>query len=163
MESRLLNYTLHQKDKDLSIDFRGAVDERAGSVLTELLARLNAKDVVLNMQLVEYFNSLGIRAWAGFIKQLATGRTLAYTHCPPDFINQINMMPLLAHSVSILSFAAEFVCPDCNHSQRESFDATLSKAELLAAFEKVSCGDCGSGMFPDEDPETILYFKNPKI
>ncbi|RYZ55734.1 MAG: hypothetical protein EOP07_13650 [Proteobacteria bacterium] len=159
----MLNYTLHPKDPGLSIDFRGAVDERAASVLTELLARLNAQDVVLNMQLVEYFNSLGIRAWAGFIKQLAPGRTLAYTHCPPDFINQINMMPLLAQSVSILSFAAEFICPDCNHSQRESFDATQSKAGILAAFEKVSCSHCAAGMFPDEDPETILYFKNPKI
>jgi anti-anti-sigma regulatory factor len=159
----LLNYTLHQRDKGLSINFRGAVDEKAASVLSELLGRLSVKDIVLDMKRVESFNLLGIGAWAGFIKQLSAGRRLAYTHCPPDFVNQIKILPLLAHGVSILSFTAEFICLDCHQSQRESFDATQSKTDLMAAFEKVSCIDCGNNMFPDEDPETILYFKNPKI
>lgn len=156
----MLTYKLIQKNQELLVAFHGAVDERSPDVLNELLARLNATEVVLDMEAVEYFNSLGIRAWAHFVKSLVAGRTVSYERCPPDFINQINMMPLLAQSIKILSFSSEFICPDCNHSQRNNFDAHLTKAQLLTAFEKATCSQCGSGLLPDEDPETILYFKS---
>lgn len=158
----VLTYRLHQKASELSIDLRGAVDEHAAKVLSELLARLNAVQVLLNMEAVEYFNSLGIRAWANFVKALVVKRQVSYEKCPPDFMNHINMMPLLADSIAILSFTSEFVCPDCNHSQRELFDARKSKQELLSDFERASCRQCGAGLLPDEDPETILYFKNQR-
>lgn len=159
----MLTYKLIQKNQELLVAFSGAVSEKAPLVLNELLTRLNATKVLLDMEGVEYFNSLGIRAWAHFVKSLVEGRTVSYANCPPDFINQVNMMPLLTDSIEILSFSSEFVCPDCHHSQRDSFDATKSKAQLLIEFEKATCSHCGSGLLPDEDPETILYFKNTKI
>ena len=156
----VLTYTLREENQEFTIDFIGAVDEKSSQVLTQLLARLTAKVIVLNMEGVEYFNSLGIKAWAHFVKPLVAGRTVSYENCPPDFINQINMMPILAKSIPILSFASEFICPDCNHSQRELFDATKAKKALFAEFEQKICSECQGLLLPDEDPETILSFKN---
>ena len=156
----VLTYRLIQNDPELLVAFRGAVDEQSSAVLNELLARLNATQVVLDMEAVEYFNSLGIRAWAHFVKSLVVGRVVSYEKCPPDFINQINMMPLLAESIAILSFSSEFICPNCNHSQCENFDALRTKVQLLNDFERATCSQCGAGLLPDEDPETILYFKS---
>ncbi|MBC7661607.1 MAG: hypothetical protein H7249_18065 [Chitinophagaceae bacterium] len=156
----MLTYTLREHNHVLTIDFRGGVDEKAPATLTPLLARLSAKVITLNMEAVEYFNSLGIKAWAHFVKPLVQGRKVTYENCPPDFINQVNMMPLLADSIPILSFSSEFVCPNCNHGQREQFDATEDKKVLLAQFEQKICSECQSQLLPDEDPETILSFKN---
>ncbi len=157
----MLTYILQQKNQDLLVNLKGPVDERSSSVLTELLARVPAGRVILDMKGVEYFNSLGIRAWANFITSLVRGRTVFYENCPADFINQINMMPLLTQDASILSFTSEFICPKCNHTQSENFDAGKSKKQLLAEFDQKVCSHCRSQLLPDEDPETFLYFKNP--
>ena len=155
----MLTYTLQQKSEHLAIILTGPVDERSPQILNELLGRLNAKTLVLDMQGVEYFNSLGIRAWANFVKPLTEGRSVSYERCPPDFINQINMMPLLADSIRIQSFSSAFICPNCNHTQTELFDATQEKSDLIAAFESKVCDQCGTELLPDEDPDTFLHFK----
>ncbi len=159
----MLTYTLQEKNQQVAIKLLGPVDEHASKVLLELLTQLSPKDVVLNMEAVAYFNSIGIRAWINFVKPLVDGRKAAYEKCPPDFINQINLMPLLAHSIQILSFMSEFVCQNCNHTQTQLFDAQKEKEVLLEEFEMLICEECGGDLSPDEDPQAILYFKKMLI
>ena len=160
VEICVLTYTLQDKNQELAVNLLGAVDEHASGVLHELLDKLTPKDVVLNMEAVRYFNSIGIRAWINFVKPLVDGRRASYKNCPPDFINQINMMPLLARSVQILSFLSEFLCPECGHTQLQLFDAQKERDVLLQEFQGMVCEECGGDLAPEEDPQAILYFKS---
>lgn len=156
----MLTYKMHQKDQTTKVSLTGPMDENSAKVLSELFGRLPNSPICLDMGGIEYFNSLGIRAWVNFVKPLSDGRTLSYEHCTPDFINQVNMIPALMKGSIILSFSSEFACPQCGHQQTIEFNGQNEKANLLKAFLSQACKKCGDTLLPEEDPETVLAFKD---
>lgn len=156
----MLTYTMLQKNQTTVVNFAGPADENAAKVLSELLARLPQTPICLNMGGIEYFNSLGVRAWLNFVKLMGDGRPFSYSQCTPDFINQINMIPALTKGAEILSFSSEFACPRCGHQQTIEFNGKNDKSTLLGEFSQQTCDKCGDTLLPEEDPETVLAFKD---
>jgi hypothetical protein len=107
------------------VTLRGSIDEH---VDFERLAKAIAAPVVaLDFDKVESINSVGIRSWINFIKQLSSSK-ITYERCPAFFLDSISMVPGLAKGVTIASFYLPFSCRSCDSDQPKLVTREQAKA-----------------------------------
>ena len=153
----MLRISSETKDGTTLLRLVGPIDDQAAKILAETLPHVG-RTVTLNLAGIEYFNSLGIRAWVNFLKVLVEGRQVYYEECPMDVIQQINMMPAMSRGVEVLSFQGDFACPDCGHEQRLLFSCKEGRSVLYDRLEQQPCERCGGQLQLEDDPKNFLLF-----
>ncbi len=153
----MLRVSSETKDGVTLLRLFGPVDDRAAKILNEALTQVG-RTVVLNLSGIDYFNSLGIRAWVNFLKVLVEGRRVVYEECPMDVVQQINMMPAMSRGVEIASFRGDFACEDCGHEQKLLLACQEGREKILERCEQQACERCGGHLELEEDPKTLLLF-----
>lgn len=153
----MLKVTYETKDQRSHLQLAGPMDENAAKVLSECLPAMG-KEVSIDFGKVEYFNSLGIRAWVNFLRNLLDGRKVSYINCPMDFVQQIGMLPFLSKGVTILSFYVDFSCESCGLESKLQFDCQIGRDKLLEAIEEQTCSRCQGNLRSEEDPHTLTLF-----
>ncbi len=146
---------LQEKDYD-KVVIVGPINEEAEVHFAKLPESLGKK-VVINFRQVAFINSLGVRAWINFMRELGN-RTLVFEECTPEIVNQINMIPNFKGNASIQSVFGTFFCSSCNTSQEELFvtgrnfpkgpDFTLTP---------VKCKKCGQDNIEFEEVEDAFF------
>ena len=154
----MLTYTMSEANGTVLVVMKGPVDEKAGKVLNELANRLHGDTLCIDMKGLDYFNSLGMRAWIAFKDKIEKHQTIRYRNCTPDFIYQANMMPVLAENTYIESFFAECYCTSCHHTQMEHFTSEEAVDDTVDIFASRSCASCGKPLVADGDPQAMLAF-----
>jgi anti-anti-sigma regulatory factor len=119
----------------LSGDFNEASEFEA------LVHELKGKRAVVDLRGVRHINSTGVRGWVQFVAMMnGNGGALELERCSVAFVAQINMIAGFARGCRVVSFAANFVCPDCGAVEVAYLPAT---AESLAVLQQTRPCDCG--------------------
>ncbi len=142
--------------KQNGIDFlflEGSIDE--DSNLTG--HQLSAKTLRVNFKHVTHINSLGIRNWVNFLKQVPA-EVIFYEECPPAIVHQLNMIPSFKGKATVESVYVPFVCDACE--AETLILADQSSFQYLDKWqEKQICHSCkAKEMSLDGTPKTYFAF-----
>ena len=113
----------------------------------------------LNLAGVTGINSLGIRGWVNFWKELS-GKEVFYIECPPVIVRQMNMIPSFSGPAKVVSVFVPYVCENC-----ETEELVLVGQQELASNppqikETFPCKKCQQGeMELDGNPKQYFAFK----
>jgi hypothetical protein len=137
------------------VTFAGRIDDSAA--LAQLLPHVPPGDVWLDTSGVTFVNSIGMREWMRFVRALRDRGHVTLERVADVLITQINMIPELARSVTVVSFHAQYVCPACGAESAPLVDA-ISHAQSLRAMQApaLPCPECGAAMELADFPERYL-------
>ncbi len=113
-----MDFTLNETSAEaLRIVLSGTINEDSGLELQNLgrlIAERSRPSLVFDFAAVHSINSLGVRAWIQFLRQIeGSGVPVFFEACSPEVVMQFNIIPnFLGHAV-VLSFYANYVCEAC--------------------------------------------------
>lgn len=137
------------------ICLKGTIDEDTDF---SLLLKENGP-MVLNLSGVTGINSLGIRGWVNFWKELA-GKKVFYVECPPVIVRQMSMIPSFTGTAEVVSVFAPYICDHCETEElvlvrSDEFSATPPQIK-----ETFTCRKCQAGeMELDGSPNQYFAFR----
>lgn len=113
--------------------------------------------LLLNLSGIKSINSLGIRGWVNFWKELES-KEVYYLECPPIIVRQMSMIPSFTGNAKVLSVYVPYVCDNCDAEQLSLVNLPESQAPEVP--ETVPCKQCGAGeMELDANPKQYFSFK----
>lgn len=132
------------------IMLKGAVDEDTNFEPIKALG----KDLVLNFKEVTSINSLGIRGWVNFMKDMS-GANMAYEECPPVIVRQFNMVPSFLAHAKVLSVYVPYVCDSSGEEKLVLYQSN----QFGQVPETIPCEECEEGeMEIDSHPKQYFAF-----
>ena len=151
-----LNYQIKKEDDWELVTLSGHINEDAETSLAEMLDKL-AEKCVLNLKNVESVNSLGVRAWINFIREVEKNRSIVFEECTPEIIGQINMIPNFKGQAHIRSLYGSYVCESCGHEKLVLFKEGDNMPDSPEAdIDDVTCDKCSETMEMEELEEEFF-------
>lgn len=123
------------------------------SDLSALMALNGA--LVLNLQHVRTINSAGARKLMQLVDQADPERPLIVERCSPVVVQQLNLFPLLARRLRVLSVIAPLECAGCLAQQDVLVDVSTGRRPDLP---HLVCERCGAPMELADLPERYFAF-----
>lgn len=148
-----LSWRIRDRSGLTTVEFAGEIDENAD--FAELRRRLRG-EVVFELAEVRRINSCGVREWVNFVRDLPHVTALAFSHCSPAIVTQLNMIYNFRGPATIGSFFAPYVCDACGLEEEKLIDTT--QWNVAAGLPSFSCSQCGAAMEFDDLPERYLSF-----
>jgi hypothetical protein len=138
--------------------FTGPLNEDAKTVVMSLLDTAGPR-CILDMGGVTFINSIGVRDWSYFLKQLKPNRELAYDNVPDDVVRSMNLMTNLQGNLPVRSVIRDYICPHCNHEQHERFEAGKDYTPgSVPTTAPRACAQCGNESEPCEPDHMFFQF-----
>lgn len=144
----MLTFTVETQKNAKVVTLRGAIDERGGDVLDDLVevaGHGTPGKIVLDLGHVTNLNSVGARLWAEFTNKLRTIGPVELRHCSCYFIDFVNLVPAVLAGVTITSFYAPMKCPQCGES---SVLLDMDTVGVTREFGKHNCSICKKSLTP---------------
>lgn len=144
------------------VHYQGPLTEEATVCLIPLHEQAGSK-VRFNFKGVEFVNSSGVRAWIQFMREFGEERTVEFEECPPDIVDQINMIPSFSLGVEVKSVYANFVAEDCNACSGKVRQKLFVRGQNMPAsasddVENMVCPDCSRELRLEDEPEEYFEF-----
>ena len=135
----------------------GRIDDSAQ--LGELASQLPGGDVVIDTGGVTFVNSVGIRELIRLVRVLRERGRIMLERVADVLVTQVNLVPELARSVTVVSFHAQYACPKCGAEHAPLIDVRVH-AELLhlGVAPRLPCPECGAASELADFPERYLGF-----
>lgn len=142
-----LNYSqVNEDDSTLLLVFSGNIDENSNFPEPQTL---EVKSLIIDLNKVELINSLGIRAWVRWMKELPS-KIITLKNCTPPIVQQMNIVSgFLPSSATIESFYVPFYCDHCDSEsavlmkRNEDFIPKTSEAEAKIKLKSpIPCDNC---------------------
>lgn len=152
-----LAWRIRERPGVTTVEFVGEIDENAD--FADLRRRLRGP-VAFQLGEVRRINSCGVREWVNFVRDLPHVTELAFSHCSPAIVTQLNMIYNFRGRAKIRSFYAPYVCEACGREAEQLIDVPTQVAprgERLA-LPSFACPDCQAPMEFDDLPERYLSF-----
>lgn len=146
---------IQEKDFDRLV-IVGPINEEAEVHLTKVKDQLT-RSIVINFRQVTYINSLGVRAWINFMRDLS-GKSIVFEECTPEIVNQINMIPNFRGNAIVKSVYGSFYCNQCDSTQEMLFehDKNFPKPPAYEV-QPPKCHKCGSDDTEFEEVEDAFF------
>jgi len=107
---------LHQRDDVTYVKMGGVIDE--DNELGDLIERIAAGTVVIDLGEVERINSCGVRDWVNWLTKVEKGGSrVVLVECSPAIVSQINLVNNFTGSGVVKSFFAPYFCPNCDREK----------------------------------------------
>jgi hypothetical protein len=135
------------------VELSGQLDEQADLAL---LKPLLAGAVELHLGGITRINSTGVRTWVNFIHDLPSVRELAFTHCSPAIVTQLNTIYNFRGRARVRSLLAPYQCESCGAEERKLIE--LQAGAAPPSLPPSPCARCGGTMEFDDLPERYLSF-----
>ena len=139
------------------IGLSGAIDEGARPALDTALDALRRSPATINCRRIDRMNSLGIKLWVGFAKEIGSSPPLALEECPMVMLAYAQLVPNFFRPFRITSIVISLGCVDCGKEQK--LTVTAQELRTMAEFPAGECPACGresiSEMTLDECKEAI--------
>ncbi len=151
--SRLTQWQVIEDGDQIRVVLRGDFTE--ATRFDELLPRMVGR-VVFDAAQVTYMNSLGVRAWCEFLRQLRIGGYELHA-CSVAFILQAAMVRDVIGRGTVTSFFAPYRCVGCDHEEERLIQTA---ALVVASLEPpaFACPSCGGALELDDLPERYFAF-----
>lgn len=115
------------------------------------------KSVTVNFKNVTSINSLGVRNWVNFLKEIP-GTEIFYQECPPLIVRQLNMVPSFLAHAKVLSVFVPYVCDNCETESLVLLESS-SFHNKNSIPETKPCESCKKGeMELDGHPQQYFAF-----
>jgi hypothetical protein len=131
-------------------EINGKINE--ASVLPSLS---NDKNLILNLEKVESINSIGVKTWMNWLKELEKCESYTFSKVPRILIDQCNMIKDFIPSNKITSFEVPYFCDSCETQNRVFLEVVNRRHPLVET--SVPCKTCGKSCEMDVIPNS--YFK----
>ena len=154
----LLTYELKHSSEATMVILKGAINEGSSDIFNTLSLENTAKPWIIHLGGIDSINSLGIRIWTNFIRKIQTTRIIAFSHCSPIFVQQMNTITSLLGAGKVESFYGAFFCAQCNFEDSHLFEASKPVTDLLEEAHQHKCAQCGELMTAEEDDELFFAF-----
>lgn len=113
--------------------------------------------VVLDLGGVKRITSHGVLQWMTALRGLQASY-YCFINCRPNTMDQFNLVQSFPQRGELVSFYANFLCPECGHEMEELIDLRHHfEIHETLSLPPVQCARCGVEAEFDEVPE--LYFK----
>ena len=142
------------------VTFAGRIDDSTN--FGELQRQIPPGDLVIDTGAVTFINSIGMREWMRLLRGLQ-GRTVSLERVADVLMTQLNMIRDSTKGTRIVSFHAQYVCPNCGAETAPLVDA-VAHAHLLRQMQapRLPCPECGSAMELGDFAERYLtIFRSP--
>lgn len=107
---------LHQRDDVTYVKMGGVIDE--DNELGDLVERIAAGTVVIDLGEVERINSCGVRDWVNWLTKVEKGGSrVVLVECSPAIVSQINLVNNFTGLGVVKSFFAPYFCPNCDREK----------------------------------------------
>lgn len=147
-----LKIKIASESKRVKAILAGVIDEDAD--LSSIVATKGP--LILNLSDVQTINSLGVRAWVNFIKDLGS-REVWYEECPPAIVRQLNMIPSFMGHAKVLSAYATYVCSNCDAEALVLVEHDKFKSGKVP--DPIACEECKKGKMEfDGQPQQYFAF-----
>jgi anti-anti-sigma regulatory factor len=155
-----LAVTVDDQPRAQLLVLRGQIDDDAD--LASLGDSLH-RPVVVDLEAVDFINSLGVRTWVVFLEGLrARGVAVALRRVSEAMIDQMNMIMEARCHATIESFYAPYACPACGLETRGLLEVGVYAPALRRhAPPRLPCPSCGGDMVFDDIPSRSLLFLEP--
>lgn len=139
----------------LAASLSGTIDENANfQTLLEPLPKV----LQLNLRKVTRINSVGVKAWIRYFKDVQTkGTQVMLVECSPQIVEQINQISNFTCGAQIYSILVPFLCTSCRSELLGAFKIPDLKA-LNGTFPSPQCPKCQGKAEFDDIPEEYLAF-----
>lgn len=155
----MLTYQIESRPTETIAAIDGAITGEGVGSLNRLLNDLtNSKNIVLDLEKAAYFDSLGIRGWINFLRNLSEGRAIRLTNCSSEFMKQVAMMTSVRHGATIVSFVGNYICDDCDHEYPVSYETNLGLDKITEIHNAQACPNCGGDTELEAEAETYFRF-----
>ena len=152
-----MNYSLDKGPNSALVALSGFINEDSDMVLKRICQELQgSSNVSFSFAQVKAINSLGVRAWVTFLREVEEGRNISYLECVPDIIMQINMIPSFQGKARIESFFVNYVSP----TTEKTFTFLLETKNIPAGQmpSPPPCPESGEPMETEELEEEYFAF-----
>lgn len=103
-------FNVTQKQNECTIEVQGAINENSDFSVIDLKS---AKMVYLDLKSVTTLNSMGLRNWVNWVKQLKITQMIV-RHCPRAVVDQMNILHgFLPMGAIVESFFVPYSCQNC--------------------------------------------------
>jgi len=102
-------------------------------------------------------NSFGVRIWMAAIADIPEDATVELYECPPQFVDQINLLKGFLGRAKVVSFQATYACDRCLAERDVLVDAETCHRDGDQLPTDVICA-CGQTMQPDLLEDVFLGF-----
>ena len=147
--------SINRVGDELRISFRGDINDSCESELKDLLQKIEAPKVCLNLEHIELINSLGARIWLNFVRAVKPlTQDLTYQNCSVAFIECCNIYSKFAKPEAIVSLYVPAECTKCGRNA----NILCQSKQLLSdnAITPSTCSTCHSLMEPQVALEEYL-------
>jgi anti-anti-sigma regulatory factor len=140
------------------LEIIGPISEDTESHLNNLVSKIPG-NLLVDFKGVSSVNSLGVRAWVNFMRQLGTDRSIAFENCTPDIVSQMVMIPNFRGHAKVQSVFGPFQCESCGETQQELFVVGKNMPDASNGFDvgEVKCRACGSTEIEFEEVEESYF------
>lgn len=148
---------LDDQGTSYKVTLNGQIDENA--TLVALVDQLD-KPVELDLGLVSFINSMGVREWIRLLRSLSTQNIpVRLSRCSEAMIHQINMIVDALGHAEVVSFFAPYACNSCGFETSLVVDVEAHRAQLQELdAPDLPCPQCRERMQFSEIPERYLAF-----
>jgi hypothetical protein len=151
-----LSWRIKERPGFTSVEFSGDIDETADFAL--LRQRLSGL-VVFHLAGVRRLNSMGVRAWMGFVRDLPNVTELTFAHCSPAIVVQLNMIRNFPGPAKVRSLCAPYICESCDREEYQLLDVAVHFPNgYEGTMPGLICDRCEAPMEFDDLPERYLAF-----
>lgn len=139
-----MEYSLSQTPEGKNVALMGLINEDSELTFQHILAEIkDEKRVIFNFSQVKTINSLGVRSWVSFLRNLEDKCEIVFAECTADVIMQINMIPSFLGKGKVESFYVNYVCEICNKEEKKLVLTKDLAPKTLPPSPVCSAEDCG--------------------
>jgi prepilin-type N-terminal cleavage/methylation domain-containing protein len=149
--------------RDLVVKITGNVDEYADF---KKIPRPPNQRLVLDLAGVTMLNSVGLRTWVNWTRELRLPEGIFLRNCPPPVVHQMNILDgFLPLGATVESFQIPYHCESCGHEENKTLErnkdfreATIGEKEKIVFSESIPCSACSEAAEADIMPAKYLKF-----
>jgi hypothetical protein len=144
MEDVIVEYSLSQVPEGKRIALMGLINEDSELTFQHISAEIkDEKKILFNFSQVKSINSLGVRAWVSFLRNIEEKSEILFEECTADVIMQINMIPSFLGKGKVDSFYVNYVCEICNKEEKKLIYTKDVPPKSIPPSPVCTAEDCG--------------------
>ena len=114
--SQKFSAVVHHRDDVSFIKLAGVIDE--DNELTEVIDKLLAPTIAIDLAEVQRINSAGVRDWVNWLARLGERASgIVLIECSPAMVAQINLVHNFTGNAYVKSFYVPYFCPECDEEK----------------------------------------------
>lgn len=154
--SEPLSVAINKTDSGTVMEIAGSIDGQ--TPLPDL--GLVAGTLTIDLFELRFINSLGIRDWIIWIRNVRAEKGIVLTRCSPPFVRQLGILhAFVPDGVKVGSICLPYFCAECEREEHKLIQVNLDLGTLP---DYIPCVLCNGDMEMDVVKNTYLKFWEKK-